>query len=31
MKTLRDVTYQLLREFDLTTIFGNLGVTEPTR
>jgi benzoylformate decarboxylase len=30
MKTVRDVTYQLLREFDLTTIFGNVGSTEET-
>jgi benzoylformate decarboxylase len=30
MKTVRDVTYQLLREFGLTTVFGNLGSTEET-
>jgi benzoylformate decarboxylase len=30
MKTVRDVTYQLLREFGLTTIFGNVGSTEET-
>jgi hypothetical protein len=30
MKTVRDVTYQLLREFGLTTIFGNVGWTEET-
>ena len=28
MQTVRDVTYQLLREFGLTTIFGNVGSTE---
>jgi len=28
MKTVRDVTYELLREFGLTTIFGNVGSTE---
>ena len=30
MKTVRDVTYQLFREFGLTTIFGNVGSTEET-
>jgi benzoylformate decarboxylase len=30
MKTVQDVTYQLLREFGLTTIFGNVGSTEET-
>ena len=30
MQTVRDVTCQLLREFGLTTIFGNLGSTEET-
>jgi benzoylformate decarboxylase len=30
METVRDVTYQLLREFGLTTIFGNVGSTEET-
>ncbi len=30
MTTVRDVTYQLLREFRLTTVFGNLGSTEET-
>jgi len=30
MKTVQDVTYQLLREFGLTTIFGNAGSTEET-
>src|SRR5580704_3114200 len=30
MKTVRDVTYQLLREFGLTTVFGNVGSTEET-
>jgi benzoylformate decarboxylase len=30
MKTVRDVTYQLLRESGLTTIFGNVGSTEET-
>jgi hypothetical protein len=30
MKTVRDVTYQLLREFGLTTIFGNAGSAEET-
>ena len=30
MQTVRDVTYQLLREFGLTTIFGNVGSTEET-
>jgi benzoylformate decarboxylase len=27
-ETVRDVTYQLLREFGLTTVFGNVGSTE---
>jgi hypothetical protein len=30
METARDVTYQLLREFCLTTICGNVGSTEET-
>jgi benzoylformate decarboxylase len=30
MKTVRDVTHELLREFGLTTIFGNVGSTEET-
>jgi len=30
MTTVRDVTYQLLREFGLTTVFGNVGSTEET-
>jgi benzoylformate decarboxylase len=30
MKTVREVTYQLLRELGLTTIFGNVGSTEET-
>jgi benzoylformate decarboxylase len=30
MKTVRDVTYQLLRELGLTTFFGNVGSTEET-
>ena len=30
MKTVRDATYQLLRELGLTTIFGGLGSTEET-
>jgi benzoylformate decarboxylase len=30
MQTVRDVTYQLLREYGLTTIFGNVGSTEET-
>jgi hypothetical protein len=30
METARDVTYQLLREFGLTTICGNVGSTEET-
>jgi benzoylformate decarboxylase len=30
MKTVRDVTYQLLRELGVTTIFGNVGSTEET-
>ena len=29
-KSVRDVTFQLLRELGLTTIFGNLGSTEET-
>ena len=29
-KTIRDVTYQLLRELGLTTLFGNPGSTEET-
>ncbi|MFP3515524.1 benzoylformate decarboxylase [Pseudomonas sp. SIMBA_077] len=29
-KTVRDVTYQLLRELGLTTVFGNPGSTEET-
>jgi benzoylformate decarboxylase len=29
-KTVRDVTYQLLRELGLTTMFGNPGSTEET-
>jgi hypothetical protein len=28
MQSVRDVTYQLLREFGLTTFFGNVGSTE---
>lgn len=28
MQSVRDVTYELLREFGLTTIFGNIGSTE---
>ena len=28
MQSVRDVTYQLLREYGLTTIFGNVGSTE---
>jgi benzoylformate decarboxylase len=28
MKTVREVTYQLLRNFGLTTAFGNVGPTE---
>jgi benzoylformate decarboxylase len=28
MQTVRDVTYQLLRELGLTTVFGNVGSTE---
>ena len=30
MRTVRDVTYQLLRELGLTTVFGNVGSTEET-
>jgi len=30
MPSVRDVTYQLLRELGLTTIFGNVGSTEET-
>lgn len=30
MQSVRDVTYQLLREFGLTTFFGNVGSTEET-
>lgn len=30
MRTVRDVTYQLLRNFGLTTVFGNVGSTEET-
>ena len=30
MTTVRDVTYQLFRNFGLTTIFGNVGSTEET-
>jgi benzoylformate decarboxylase len=30
MKSVRDVTYQLLRELGLTTVFGNVGSTEET-
>jgi benzoylformate decarboxylase len=29
-QTVRDATYQLLREFGLTTFFGNVGSTEET-
>src|SRR5579875_3175457 len=29
-KTVRDVTYQLLRKLGLTTVFGNVGSTEET-
>ncbi len=29
-KTIRDVTYELLRELELTTVFGNPGSTEET-
>jgi len=28
MKSVRDATYQLLRELGLTTVFGNVGSTE---
>jgi hypothetical protein len=31
MKTVRDATYDLLRKFGLTTIFGNVGSTEVPR
>src|SRR5580692_9988353 len=30
VRTVRDVTYQLLRDLGLTTIFGNVGSTEET-
>ncbi len=30
MKTIRDVTFDLLRSFNITTIFGNVGSTEET-
>ena len=30
MKTIRDVTFDLLRAFEITTIFGNVGSTEET-
>ena len=30
MTNVRDVTYQLLRELGLTTVFGNVGSTEET-
>ena len=30
MQSVRDVTYQLLRELGLATIFGNVGSTEET-
>jgi benzoylformate decarboxylase len=30
MRTIQDVTYQLLRELGLTTFFGNVGSTEET-
>jgi benzoylformate decarboxylase len=30
MQNVRDVTYQLLRELGLTTVFGNVGSTEET-
>jgi len=30
MKTVRDATYELLRELGLTTVFGNVGSTEET-
>ncbi|MBV8230930.1 MAG: benzoylformate decarboxylase [Planctomycetaceae bacterium] len=30
MKTIRDATYDLFREFGLTTVFGNVGSTEET-
>jgi benzoylformate decarboxylase len=30
VQSVRDATYQLLREFGLTTIFGNVGSTEET-
>jgi benzoylformate decarboxylase len=30
MQSVRDVTYQLLRDYGLTTIFGNVGSTEET-
>jgi hypothetical protein len=30
MTNVRDVTYQLLRELGLTTVFGNVGSTQET-
>jgi benzoylformate decarboxylase len=30
MRSVRDVTYQVLRELNMTTIFGNAGSTEET-
>jgi len=30
MQTVRDVTYQFLRELGVTTVFGNVGSTEET-
>src|SRR5580692_7851358 len=30
MRSVRDVTYQLLRELGITTVFGNVGSTEET-
>ena len=30
MRSVRDVTFQLLRDLGLTTIFGNVGSTEET-
>src|SRR5580704_4962912 len=30
MQTVRDVTFQLLRELGITTVFGNVGSTEET-
>lgn len=29
-KTIREVTFELLRKLEITTIFGNLGSTEET-